>query len=734
MPKNLTCGLLLAFVLWTPARAQQETRPQPTSQPAAQTSQPAPIPTARLSTAAQDARNLIRRSQADSQIGSEAAAIRRQLEALKGRLDALTLQTRQELAAGVPRRVLGDMRSDWRRRLDQVSSWQDDLNHDLVSLGSWLSQVQTAIDRWKLSRGRRGPQPRPEGDRSLIATTLQALESGQSQLVVRQSEVLNLQTSLTQISEHAQDMLSQIQIAQTSLRVRLLDFDRPIWKTFSLDQPAGHFSAVNTTLERAFRSLRSYLEDEWQRITLQLLLALLGIFVLTLVKRRQPAQLPKRLEAPIQLLLARPVSVAMLAGIALGALIHETPPSSWTALSRLLLLVPFFRLLPRLAASRLTRSLYVLGALYLVDQFVTLLPPGSSAFQLGSLALSAATLLLCRRAVIRMGRLPSPIPWQSLVGGGLKVIQVVLAASVLLNLLGNVQFASLLTQGAFTTLYLTVLARALAVLSEGAIGLLLRTNLLRRLRMVQSHSDMIEDRSRQVVKILLLALLLSRVLAAFLLLEPLQSLLSALFSKSLSVGNLQVSLGDVLTFFLIVWLSYSIAKLNGFVLGNEVLPRVTLPRGVSDAIVHLTHYSLVLVGFLMAAAAAGIDLSKLAFMAGALGVGIGFGLRDVVNNFVSGLILLFERPLQVGDRIQLGELLGDVKRIGIRASVVRTISGAEVVIPNGNLLSNDLINWTLSDRQRRVELDVGVAYGSDPDQVIEILRAVAQAHPDVRKV
>jgi small-conductance mechanosensitive channel len=103
----------------------------------------------------------------------------------------------------------------------------------------------------------------------------------------------------------------------------------------------------------------------------------------------------------------------------------------------------------------------------------------------------------------------------------------------------------------------------------------------------------------------------------------------------------------------------------------------------------------------------------------------------VVNNFVSGVILLFERPIRIGDRVQLDDLLGVVTHIGIRASNVRSFDGSDVVVPNGDFISSRLINWTLSDKKRRIIVPVGVAYGTDPEQVLEILEGVARSHPDV---
>jgi small-conductance mechanosensitive channel len=121
--------------------------------------------------------------------------------------------------------------------------------------------------------------------------------------------------------------------------------------------------------------------------------------------------------------------------------------------------------------------------------------------------------------------------------------------------------------------------------------------------------------------------------------------------------------------------------------------------------------------------ASGFEMSRFSFLVGALGVGVGFGLQNVVNNFVSGLILLFERPIQVGDVVEVGAVAGQVTRIGVRSSTVRTFPGAEVIVPNATLISAEVTNWTLSDRRRRIDLAVGVAYEAPPQLVIDLLLA-----------
>ena len=124
-----------------------------------------------------------------------------------------------------------------------------------------------------------------------------------------------------------------------------------------------------------------------------------------------------------------------------------------------------------------------------------------------------------------------------------------------------------------------------------------------------------------------------------------------------------------------------------------------------------------------------MDFSKVSVIVGAFGVGLGFGLQSIVNNFVSGLILLFERPIHVGDTVEVGKLQGSVRRIGIRASVIHTNKGADIIVPNSQLITDQVTNWTLSDRLRRLDLPVGVNYGADPEKVIELLEGVARGHP-----
>ena len=222
-------------------------------------------------------------------------------------------------------------------------------------------------------------------------------------------------------------------------------------------------------------------------------------------------------------------------------------------------------------------------------------------------------------------------------------------------------------------------------------------------------------------------------LGFFGLLTPLITTASAALNANIGIGSLSVSLGGILAFLIAIWASFLISKFLRFLLEEDVYQYFLLAGGVPHAISTLLHYLILLVGFFIALGALGIDLTKITILAGAFSVGIGFGLQNVINNFVSGLILLFERPIKIGDVIEVGGKLGEVRRIGIRASVIRAADGSEVIVPNGSLISNQVTNWTLSDRGRAVDISVSVAGGSNVARVKELLKSTAAANPDVVK-
>jgi len=250
---------------------------------------------------------------------------------------------------------------------------------------------------------------------------------------------------------------------------------------------------------------------------------------------------------------------------------------------------------------------------------------------------------------------------------------------------------------------------------------------------LKKYGDVIEKRIRKSINILVTFLWAESILRVFEIHPLIHDFLGDFFTNEATVGSISFSLSDILWFVGILYMTYLIVTFVKTIIEEEILRHINLPRGMPAAISMILRISIVTFGILFAISATGVDMSSFGMIAGALGVGIGFGLQNIVQNFISGLILIFERPIQVGDTVEVDNLMGKVKNIGVRASNVITYDGAEVVVPNSNLISNNLINWTLSDSIKRVEIKVGTAYGSDPNLVLELLSKVANEHPDIVK-
>ncbi len=429
-------------------------------------------------------------------------------------------------------------------------------------------------------------------------------------------------------------------------------------------------------------------------------------------------------------LLKRPYSAIALL-LLLGALLAaRNAPAILTETLAVAMLIPLIRLAPvRLVAGH-PSVLYGLAALVLLARPRSLLPFDSLAYRLdlllvGLFGLAGLVWLL------RMSRRQPPPSgsWLSLVARITPVLLVLTAGAVLANVLGNVSLAELLTHGSLAVVYVSAILYAAAVVTQQLLSLFVRTRLGRSMHMVTHHGETLIGSIQVTVRWVAIGLWVWASLAVFGLWDPVVDRLGQVLERTWKLGELEISMGGVLAFAVGVVLALYVSRAIRFVLNEEILVRLPWPAGAKSTTATLVYYAVLAGGLLMAFAAAGVETTQFAIIAGALGVGIGFGLQNVVNNFVSGLILMFERPIQPGDIIDVDTLQGRVIEIGLRATRIKTWEGAEVVVPNGTLLSGNLINWTLSDSTRRIDVNVGVAYGSDARKVLEVLTAVARRQP-----
>jgi small-conductance mechanosensitive channel len=430
----------------------------------------------------------------------------------------------------------------------------------------------------------------------------------------------------------------------------------------------------------------------------------------------------------------RPISSWLVIGLMGALFIEPDAPVIVHELVMLLVLVPVLRLLPQQVFDLLGPWPYVATALYLLHRLGVLFAADPVYLRFYLLGITLLTLVLLVLLLVGARRRARPgfdtTPRKAVrFAGWLAVAGLVV--SVVSNVIGNVSLAAMLTKGLLDAGYIGLVLYAGATVLVSALRLLFARRVLARFDVVTKHSGPLLQASGKLIRLGALAVWLLVVLDGFHILRPLKDGLLAVLTYSLRFGELSLSLGGVLVFGLAVYLAFWAARTVRVILDDDVLPKMSLPRGVGNSVSSLTYYAMLIVGLLVALAVAGFEVSQLALVVGALGVGIGFGLQNVVNNFVSGLILMFERPIQPGDVVEVTGTQGKVREIGMRATTLTTFEGAEVVVPNGTLLSEKLINWTLRDMNRRIDVNLGVAYGSDARRVLELIEEVTRATPGI---
>jgi small-conductance mechanosensitive channel len=450
------------------------------------------------------------------------------------------------------------------------------------------------------------------------------------------------------------------------------------------------------------------------------------------VRASPTAQTDPALAVPTRIFV-RPVSAALVVAIVWTMWLLPRAPGVLSEAEALVLLIPVLRLLPAELYGELRPGLLGLAALFLVGSLRQLFSavPTVERFVILPETLGMIGLFYWLQRPERAERLTAVGRFGRVVVPLARIALALCAAAFLGNVFGLVLFSRLITRGVLASIYAAIAIYALVRFAGGVTTAILRSATARELRSVRDHGELVRRRLLEIQHWIGAIAWVVTSLRIVGLEGAVFGGVTAVLAAKLEVGTVSVSVGNVVGFFFALWLAGQTSRFLRFVLDEDVLPRIALPRGVPAAISTGVHYAILAAGFVIAIGAAGVDLSKFGLLAGALGVGIGFGLQNVVNNFVSGLILLFERPVQTGDMIDVGGLQGEVRRIGIRSSTVRTFEGADVIVPNASLISERVVNWTFSDRTRRIDVSVGVEYGSDPGKVIALLIETARANSEV---
>jgi len=305
--------------------------------------------------------------------------------------------------------------------------------------------------------------------------------------------------------------------------------------------------------------------------------------------------------------------------------------------------------------------------------------------------------------------------------------------SLLLNITGRFSLAKIIgVTAAFNLWLLIILYFAVQIIIQ---GIFLQFHIKRTSNSILDWIDytIVEEKFKKILMVLASLVWLFFLFQNLNIDDAVRDYIGEVLSQSHTVGGASFTFEGFVIFIAVLWLSSVISKIISYFYDvsslrvNDLSVQKKKNR-TSTLLIRLGVFSI---GFLLAVAASGFPLDKITIIISAFGIGIGFGLQNIVNNLVSGLILAFEKPVQIGDVIEIDSRSGTIREIGVRSSRLTTSDGAEVIIPNGDMISHHVINWTLSNNNRRIEIIVGVAYGSDIDKVKQMLKNMLCNRDDI---
>ena len=655
-----------------------------------------------------------------------------EISQLSATIDRTFADTSRRLGANPTLSVVTDLHVVWLQIASEAADAQRRLTERANEIEGLAAKLSRIADEWDEVCAALAEAEVPAGVRASADDIAGALAAQRGTVRSRQGQLLVLQESLSRGRQRAEDADARILQWERGRVDRAFQPDTmPLWRQSAFRDAAAAVEQLTRAIGEFVKPLHAYLQKRSVELVVELMLVLL-LAALLRVAGRVICEWPERTPEVAEFLAIaeRPLSAAAAVGMIFGLWMNAHAPRAFWVIIVFAGIIALLRIAKRIVEARLVFLVYATAACAAVGLGRSVLASSAPLLQLAlageTLLASVLALWVARRRADRFG--PRAAGLVRSVG---PLLSVLLAIGTALAASGYLDLTLLVVQILLVSVYAAVALMVSIRILGGLVVYLLRVRPLANLRMVRRNRDWIQHLiGRGLIggAAVLWAFLLLRNMGQF---DRVLSAVAAVLDVGVSRGNVSITLGDLVEFGITLCVAWFLSAFIRFVLEEDVYPRVTLPRGVSYALSTLVHYTVLTLGFFLALGVAGVDLTKATILAGALGVGVGFGLQNIVNNFVSGLILLFERPVQIGDAVTIGSVSGQVKHIGIRSSTVRTWDGAEVILPNAALIADPVTNWTLSDRVRRLTLIVGVAYGTDPAAVVDLLRGVAVAHEAV---
>ena len=430
--------------------------------------------------------------------------------------------------------------------------------------------------------------------------------------------------------------------------------------------------------------------------------------------------------------IGRPFATFFILFILITAMIFPDKPTSLVEMMLVFLTIPVIRILQTIVKKERYRYIYIIFALFTMY----LIEKNSIEYELESrifmLFINIALFITIGSILIK--KVLYSIDYNFITKMGnylLALFLLLLLVAGIANLYGGVLLSSRIIDGVLSTIYTAMIFYVIYTILIAYVVIILRRRISTASHMLDRYSKNIENTTKLLIKIWMFSWWFLIVVKEVGIYPYLVTFKDDILALSWQISQTTISVQSIFDFIFIVVATWVLATLIRTVLEVEIFARFTFPRGVPTAITTVLNYIIIISGTIIAFSSLGVSAQQFALIFGALGVGIGFGLRNIIANFVSGIIMVFERPVQIGDIIEVDKTMGEVQSIGSRASTLKTFDGSEVIIPNADFIAKEITNWTLSDKHRRKVLDFKVDFDSDIELILKIMKDVASSHPDV---
>jgi len=574
----------------------------------------------------------------------------------------------------------------------------------------------------------------PEGVANKVAEVLLEGEAVQQLFQEKTARLVAAQSRLAATLKRVNEIRVEVDSVNLQPAGNLLTLNSPpMWKALFAAGSARSMSAqIGNSFVKLYNDGIRFLQLYRDRLLLHLVLFL--VLLVLFLRLRQLSRRPSAVTPSVaeRFVLDRSFASALLVALFSVPLLYSDASPQMVRMILFPAVVPLLMLLPAVFPTQLRRALYILTAVYAMDFWRYYLPPQGLMVRILLLAEAlvgiGAIYRLERSRLFESARLKSR---ETAVRTMFKIGMALFLGAIIANLLGALSLAEVLFSPLVRILYIGVVIRMMTVVATTFAMMGLRSPLALTLRTVQESGETVAMNIRRLANISAVSLWVVIGLFNIGVLGFLVNTFEEIFDAKWKLGAIEISVREVAMFVLVFGVSYALSRLLRFILAREIFPRFQMPRGVPDVLNLLARFGVLLFGFLLALISAGVNLSQLTLALSALGLGIGFGLQNIVNNFVCGLILVFEHPIQVGDFVEVGPHFGKVQRIGFRSSSLNTFDGGHVIIPNSELIGTKVMNWSLSNQLRRITLKVPVPIGTDPKRVMDMFQAIAASQPDV---